>query len=172
MSNQRLNSLQIAEFLAVAGSRRDATESERIEAVKKILFEYRLQITEYKGSQRSEIDPILEQGIAEWGRRIFADPNPTRTLARFLGHSQKRGKRAKHSDRDLSIALAVAIRERRGSNVAKAVEAVASHYRLKRDTVMKIYSRRKIEAKAHLAMTTLEQQPPSRSRAKRKTTTP
>jgi hypothetical protein len=157
VSNQRLNSLQIAEFLAVAGSRRDATESERIEAVKNLLFEYRLQITEYKSGQRSGIDPILEQGITEWGRRIFADPNPTLALARFLGQSQERGKRAKHSDRDLSIALAVTIRGR-GSNIAKAVETVASLCGLKRNTVMKIYSRRKTEAKAYLAMAMLEEQ--------------
>jgi hypothetical protein len=125
VSPQRINAAQIAELLAIAGSRRDANDSERVEAIKSLLCEYREQISEYQKHERGAVHPLLMQGIEDWGRRIFADANPTLALERFLGERTKPGKRAKNRDRDLSIALAVVIRETRGTKVREAIEAVA-----------------------------------------------
>jgi hypothetical protein len=103
--SNRLNAAQIAELFAITDSGLDATESERIEAVKSLLHEYRLQIAEYRRDERSVIDPLLLQGIGNWGRRIFADATPVLVLERFLGERLKPGKRAKHRERNLALLL-------------------------------------------------------------------
>jgi hypothetical protein len=148
MSRQRLNAVQIAEFFAIAGQRRDAAESERIEAIDNLLHELRLQIEQYRKGERSEIDHLLMQGIKEWGLQIFAQADPVLALARFLGKRQKPGKRAKYSDRDFSIALAVITRREDGMTVEKACELVAADYGLDDETIRKIFRRRNKEVRA------------------------
>jgi hypothetical protein len=155
--SNRLNAAEIAELMAVAGSRRPTDESERIDAVKRLLCEYRLQIAEYKANRDHTPDPLLIQGIDNWGRQIFAEPDPTLALARFLGQKSRPGKRATHTERDLSIAIAV-VREMRGGNtLERAAEAVGLAYNLAPETVSKIYGLRHKEAKADLAMSALEE---------------
>jgi hypothetical protein len=175
VSGHRLNATEITELLAIAGSRRDATESERIEAVNSLLREYRLQIAEYRRDKRSSIDPILLQGIEDWGRRIFAEANPVVALARVLG-KQKPGKRAspERAARDISVTLAVIDLMGRGTTLEEASELVAADYTprkvgkrlsLKADSIRKIYIRNKTEQRARLAMNALEGLPPDAGRS-------
>jgi hypothetical protein len=175
VSGDRLNTAQIAELLAIAGLRRDATESERIEAINSLLCEYRLQIEEYRKDKRGVIDPLLLQGIGDWGRRIFAEATPVLTLARFLG-KQKPGRRAspERAARDISVTLAVIDRMDRGITLEEASELVAAAYTprkvgkslsLKADTVRKIYIRNETEQRARLAMNALEGLPPDAGRS-------
>jgi hypothetical protein len=177
MSRKRLNTVQIAELLAIAGSRRDATESERIQAVNRLLDEFRLQIEEYRKREytfrqrrsshklrknsprdivdprlRNAIDPLLIQGIQEWGLAIFAQAHPIQALARFLGKKQRPGKRAKNAGRDFSIAHAVVLKMKDGMTLEDAAASVAADYRpklkLDADTIRKIYVRKQKEVRA------------------------
>ena len=174
-SSGRLNAAQIAELMAVAASRRDATKSERIEAVNSLLCEYRLQIAEYRRDERNVIDPLLLQGIEDWGRRIFAEADPVLTLARFLG-KQRPGKRVspERADRNISVTLAVIDLMDRGTTLEEASERVAADYSpqkvgkrlsLKADLVRKIYIRNETEQRARLAMNALEGLPPDAGRS-------
>jgi hypothetical protein len=175
VSGDRLNAAQIAELMAIADLRRDATESERTEAVNSLLREYRLQIAEYRRGKRSVIDPLLLQGIGSWGRRIFAEATPVPALARFLG-KQKRGKRAspERAARNISVTLAVIDLMNRGTTLEEAAVLVAADYTprkvgkklsLKADSVRKIYIRNETEQRARLAMNALEGLPPDTDRS-------
>jgi hypothetical protein len=146
MSQQRLNLAQIAELLTI--SRRYANDRECIEAVKNLVCEYQWQIAEYKRGERAVIDPLLLQGIGDWGRYVFAQAKPEIALARFLGKRQGPGKRAKYTDRDFFIALAVITKMEGGMTLEKAIELVATDYGLEFDTIKKIYARRRKEARA------------------------
>jgi hypothetical protein len=146
MSQQRLNTEQIARLLII--SRGYTTDRECIEAVKSLICEYHLQIAEFKKRERDVIDPLLMQGIGEWGRYIFAQPNPEIALGRFLGKRQKPGKRAKNIDRNFSITLAVLTKRESGVTFEKATALIAADYNLEADTVRKIYLRRNKEVRA------------------------
>jgi hypothetical protein len=163
MDRQRLNRLQIAELFAIAsGRRRGTSESEQIEAANKLHCELRLQIAEFQRPNplwfwqdepfwvfdERKIDPLLNQLIADWGRYIFAQENPTFEVARFFGKRKKPGKRAKNMDRDFSIAGAVVTKMESGMRFEEACEEVASHYGLKDGTIKKIYVRRNKEVRA------------------------
>ncbi len=159
MSPQRDNlpSIRIAELFAVANETRNATESERVEAVNELLSEFRLQLEQYRTGETTHIDPLLVQGIKNWGSRIFAKPDPILALERFLGARQRRGKRVKNTDRDFQIAVAVVEKMKSGMTLENAAEAVAWDYRpLEGDSIKKIYTRNHREAKAHVAMCALE----------------
>jgi hypothetical protein len=139
VNRQRLNRAQIAELLAVARLQRHATESERIEAVKYLLCEYRLQIAEFRRPRplwfwqvepfrvfdERVIDPLLEQGIEQWGRWVFAQAKPVLALARFLGERKKPGKRAKYTERNFAIALAVINKMEGGMTLEEAAQALS-----------------------------------------------
>jgi hypothetical protein len=146
MSQQRFNTAQIANLLAI--SRPYATDRKCIEAVKSLLCEYHLQIAEYKKGQRGVVDPLLMQGIGDWGRYIFAQANPEIALARFLGKREKPGKRAKNTDRDFTITGAVVAKMENGMTLEEASPLIAAEYKLKADTVRKIYVRRNKEVRA------------------------
>jgi hypothetical protein len=113
-----------------------------------LICEYQLQIAEYKRGERKVIDALLMQGIGDWGRYIFAQPNPEMVLGRFLGKRQKPGKRAKYTDRDFLITHAVITKMEGGMRRDKAVELVAAEYGLEDDTIKEIYDRRKKEVRA------------------------
>jgi hypothetical protein len=153
--------MEIAALLPIADSRCDATKSEQIEAANKLLSEFRLQISEFQRSSplwfwqlepyfrfRTEIDPLLDQWIANLGRQTCADPNPLIALARFLGKRKKPGKRAKNTDRDFSITLAVVTKMESGVTLEEATALIAADYKLEADTVRKIYLRRYKEVRA------------------------
>ena len=125
-----------------------ARDPERIEAVKRLICEYQLQIAEYKRRERAAIDPLLMQGVGDWGRYIFAQANPEMALGRLLGTKQKPGKRATNTDRNADITLAVIAEMEGGMTLEEAVTAVATDHCLAEDTIRKIYARRKSEARA------------------------
>jgi hypothetical protein len=136
----RLPSKQIAELFAVANGIRDQTsESERREAMAKLLDEFRAECRraqrEVEDHQKARaatigaagrlsgvqitaeldalepgpvIDPLLVQGLKAWVFRIFLQPNSISALERLLGIRRRPGKRAKNTDRDFWIAVAVA----------------------------------------------------------------
>jgi hypothetical protein len=136
----RLPSKQIAELFAVANGIRDETsESERREAMAKLLDEFRAECQhaqrEMEDHQKARaatieaagtlsdaqitaevdalepapvIDPLLLQGLKAWAFRIFLQPNSISALERLLGIRRRPGKRAKNTDRDFWIAVAVA----------------------------------------------------------------
>src|SRR5262249_47815775 len=107
-SDPPLDGAQIAELFATANSLcPDTSEHDRIEAVGRLLREFHLQIEQYQRKERTEIDRLLERGIADWGLKIFAQKDPLLALAKFLGKKQRRGKRAKNAERDRSITAAV-----------------------------------------------------------------
>ena len=158
MSQERLTTAQIAGLFAIAEGRCDATEIEPTEAANKLHCEFRLQIAEFQRPNplwfwqiepfRFLIDPLLDQGIAGWGRRMFAQENPTLAVARFLGKRQKPGKRAKNAKRDFSITRAVVTKMEGGMTLDDATDLVAPDYKLEADTVRKIYLRRRKEVRA------------------------
>ena len=151
-----LRSIRVAELFAVANQTQDATEPERVEAVNELLSEFRLQWEQYGREEIAQIDPLLVQGIKLWGCQIFAKINPVLALEKLLGARQKRGKRAKNTDRDFQIAVAVLDKMKSKLSLEEASEAVASDYNLDGDSIRKIYNRNHREAKAHVQMCALE----------------
>jgi hypothetical protein len=137
------------QLLAAKGKLREraALERERVEAVEKLLCEFRLQIEEFKKKERAEVAPLLMQGIGDWGRYIFAQDDPEDALARFMGRPRP-GKRAKNKERDVLIAGDVATKMDGGMTLEEAADEVAEKYRLESDAVVKIYTRNKIEGRA------------------------
>src|SRR5262249_509724 len=105
-------------------------------------------IEEFKKKERAEVDPLLMQGVGEWGRYIFAQANPEITLARFLGKRQKPGKRTKNTDCDRDIAAAVVVKMDSGMTLENAVADVAADFSLGEDTIKKIYARKRKEVRA------------------------
>jgi hypothetical protein len=165
-SSERKNqSARIAELFAIANKLLGAyegaspfeierlgappSESEHLEAVNELLREFRSQWEKLGRKEISRIDPLLVQGIADWGFRIFSNPDPILALEYFLGKRQKRGKRA-NAQRNLQITLTVLEKMRAGTSLEHAAEAVAVDYGLKTETVIKIYTRNHVKAKAHL----------------------
>jgi hypothetical protein len=162
MSHQRLKTAQISDLFAIAGyMRRNTTEVERVEAVNSLLGEYLLQIEEFKRGERDALDPLLREGIEDWGRRIFAQEDPVTALARFLGKRQRPGKRAKHTARDFNIAVAVVIKMKDGMPLEEAASVIAAeHPSLKEETIRKIYVQNQKAAKAHFGLCRLQGLPP------------
>jgi hypothetical protein len=185
----RLPSIQIAELLAVANGTREASESERHEAIAQLLGEFRSQCEqagrEIEDHQKTRaaaigaeaaammtaaqitveldafglapvIDPLLVQGVKAWAFRIFLQPNPISALERFLGIRRPRGKRAKNTERDFWIAVAVVDKMKSGMTLEDASYAVAESCGLEGDSVKKIYNRNHREAKAHVAMVAMD----------------
>jgi hypothetical protein len=70
------------------------SETERIQAVNELLDEYRSQVEQ--SADKKINDPLLWQGIKDWGLRIFAKRDPVLALERLLGLRHARGKRAKN----------------------------------------------------------------------------
>ena len=139
------------------------TEGERVQAVSELLREFRAQIVRFGRNEITHIDRLLEQGIKDWGLRIFAAKNPVLALEKLLGTRQKRGKRAsaKIADRDFQIAVDVVkeMREktsektwRKRMGLEKAAEAVAQKYRLGAERIQKIYKRHRVAARAEVAL--------------------
>lgn len=154
---ENLPSIRIALLFAVSNKSREASESERLDAVNELLREFRSQWGQLGQGEIARIDPLLVQGIKDWGYRIFSKPNPILALEKFLGTRQRRGKRAKNTDRNFQIAVAVAQKMKSGMSFEDAADAVASDYKpLEADSIRKIYTRNAIEAKAHVAMCALE----------------
>jgi hypothetical protein len=181
---------RIAELFAIADGLRDASDSERHEAVAELLSEFRCQFKEAgreidnyekareaavkkaKGdpagitallnalARRSPIDPLLVQGMKNWAFRIFSQQNPVVALKELLGTQRRRGKRPKNADRDFWIAVAVAEKKKSGMNLEDAMYVVAEGFGLEGDSVRKIYNRNHREAKAHVAMVAMEKSPP------------
>jgi hypothetical protein len=146
MSQQRLNAEQIARLLTI--SRRHSTDPGCIEAVQHLVCEYQSQIAEHKRGERAVVDQLLMQGVGDWGRHIFAQPNPEIALARFLGTKQKPGKRIKNTERDRSIAAAVVTTMEGGMTLEKAAAEVAEDYGLSTERVIAIYARKSKEVRA------------------------
>jgi hypothetical protein len=149
-----MDSRRVAELFGIANGLAGATERRRRIAVKQLLREYRLQIGRFQKTGR--IDPFLVQGIEDWGRKILSKANPVMALQELLGAREKRGKRAKNTERDFGIAVAVVREMSSGLSLERASEAVAANYQLEPDSVAKIYKRNHIEAKAHVAMAKFE----------------
>jgi hypothetical protein len=108
-----------------------------------------------------QVDPLLRQGIQDWGLRVFSKPNPVSALEKFLGVRRPPGKRAKNADRDLQIAVDVVkeMREKTSKNrwrkrmsVEKAAEMVAPKYGLEAERIQKIYKRHRVAAQAEVAL--------------------
>jgi len=151
-----MNSQRVAELFAIANQNLDAPERSRRIAVNQLLDEFRLQAQRLGRSEATRIDPLLVQGIKDWGFRIFLNTNPVMALETLLGAREKRGKRAKNTERDFRIAIAVFGKMRLGLSLERAAEAVAADYGLEPDSIIKIWKRNKIEAKAHVAMAKFE----------------
>jgi len=170
MSQQRLKVEQIARLLAI--SRSYSTDPECIEAVQHLVREYQLQIAEYKKGERDVVDALLMQGVGDWGRYIFAQPDPETALARFLGTKKKPGKRTKNTDRDRDIAAAVVTKMDGGMTLEDAVVDVAANFRLGEDAVKKIYVRVRKEVRAARAVGKLEEEDKQPSKPSPSSTTP
>jgi hypothetical protein len=102
------------------------------------------------------IDPLLVQGVKAWAFRIFLEPDPILVLERFLGTRRPRGKRAKNTERDVSIAVTVVEKMKSGMTLEDASYAVAESCGLEGESVKKIYRRNHREAKAHVAMLAMD----------------
>jgi hypothetical protein len=104
--------------------------------------------------QRPLIDPLLVQGVKDWGFRIFSKESRILELElqKFLGVGSRRGKRAKYTERDFRIAVAVAEKMQLGSTLENASCAIAESFGLEPESIRKIYVRNSGEAKAHLQM--------------------
>jgi hypothetical protein len=105
------------------------------------------------------IDPLLMQGVKAWAFRIFLQPNPISALGRFLGTRHRRGKRAKNTERDFWISVAVVKKRKSGMTLDDASYAVAESCGLEGDSVKKIYNRNHLKAKAHVAMVAMDNSP-------------
>jgi hypothetical protein len=173
---------RIAELLAVANGQREASDSERHEAVAELLSEFRCQFKEagreidnYEKAREaavnkakgdadgitaaldaltagSPIDPLLVQGVKIWALRIFSQQNPVAALKELLGAQRRRGKRPRNEDRNFWISVAVAKKMKSGMRLDDAAYVVAEDYDLEGDSIKKIYKRNHREAKAHVAM--------------------
>jgi hypothetical protein len=176
----RLTSIQIAERFAVANEiRGNTSESERREAVAELLSEFQAQcqhaqreiedhqvalaaaVTTTAAWTAAEldalgqgplIDRLLVQGIKNWGFRILSQPDPIAALEKLLGTRRRRGKRAKNTERDFWIAVAVAEKMNSGTTLEKASFEVAETSGLEAGNVNKIYTRNLVEAKAQVAL--------------------
>ena len=138
------SSTRIAELFAIAnGNQDDASETERIQAVNELLDEYRSQLEKFADEKIERIDPLLLQGIKDWGLRIFAKRDPVLALGRLLGLRRPRGKRAKNTERDLQIAVAVLTKMKLGMSLEDAAAYVAENCRfgLGVESIAKIYNR-------------------------------
>ena len=167
-----LPSLRIAELFVIANENPDAskrrrvqgrrieqiTERERAAAVRKLLREFRTQKEQFGRNEIAQIDPLLVQGIRDWGSRIFAAEEPVLALEELLGKRRKRGKRAsaKTADRDSQIVRDMLERMRSGMSLEKAAEALAPDYGIGPESIAKIYKRGHKAAKAEIAMSELE----------------
>jgi hypothetical protein len=75
LNNQ--SSTHAAKLFAIANGNKKATsETERVQAVNELLDEYRSQLA------KKINDPLLWQGIKDWGLRIFAKRDATRHMRR------------------------------------------------------------------------------------------
>jgi hypothetical protein len=195
----RLPSIRIAELFAVANGNREASESERREAIAQLIGEFRSQceqaareikdhkktraafigeaeaagtipvarITDLKitaGKITTEldalgagpvIDPLLVQGLKAWAFRIFLQSNSISVLERLLGIRRRPGKRAKNTDRDFPIAVAVAAKMKSGMTLENASYEVAEKHWLQADNVSKIYTRNREAALVQVAIDNL-----------------
>jgi hypothetical protein len=117
LNNQ--SSTRVAELFAIANGKRDGrtvrigraksmrskkllisksrSETERIQAVCELLGEFRAQKERFRRNEITRIDPLLVQGIEDWGLRILAAKKPVLALETLLGTRRKRGKRASAS---------------------------------------------------------------------------
>ena len=171
----RLPPTQIAELFAVVNGHREASESERCEAIAQLLREFRSQceqagreIDDYEKTRAAVvgtaeaapmitaacitaeldalapgrlIDPLLVQGVKAWAFQIFRQPNPIAALEKLLGIRRRRGKRAKNTERDFWIAVAVAEKMKSDMTLEKASYEIAEAWGLKDENVRKIYTR-------------------------------
>jgi hypothetical protein len=130
------------------------SETERIQAVCELLGEFRAQRERFGRNEITRIDPLLVQGIEDWGLRIFAAKKPVLALETLLGTRRKRGKRAsaKIADRDFEIALEMVNLKGSGMSLEKAAEVLASKYAIEPESIAKIYNREHKVVKAHIAM--------------------
>jgi hypothetical protein len=152
-----LASIRIATLFGIANQNCNASESDRREAINELLREFRSQMERYGRGEITHIDLLLVQGIKDWGFRIFSKENPILALEKFLGTRQRRGKRAKNTDRNFRIAVAVVERMQSGMSLEDAAEAVAYDYKpLVGDSIKKIYTRNATEAKAYVAVRALQ----------------
>ena len=158
-----LTQIQIIELLGIANGNCDATVVERQEARKDLLSEFQWQWEQLDLKQIMQIDPLLVQGMKDWGFRIFAEPDPVLALEIFLGVRQRPGKRAKNADRNSQITVDVIEKMSAGITLATACVDVAPKYGLEPESIEKIYKRyrvavksHQIEAKAEAQMRTLE----------------
>jgi hypothetical protein len=186
----RLPSKQIAELFAVANGIRDQTsESERREAMAKLLDEFRAECQraqrEVEDHQKARaatigpagrlsdvqitaeldalepspvIDPLLVQGLKAWVFRIFLQPNSISALERLLGIRRRPGKRAKNTDRDFWIAVAVARKMKPGGmTLENASYEVAKTWGLEDGNVRQIYTRNHVEARGWVALMEIDE---------------
>ena len=186
----RLPSTQIAELFAVVNGHREASESERREALTQLLREFRSQceqagreIEDYEKKRAAvvgtaeaapvttaahitaeldalapgrPIDPLLVQGVKAWAFQIFRRPDPIAALEKLLGIRRRRGKRAKNTERDFSIAVAVAEKMKSGMTLEGASCEIAKAYGLKDENVRQIYTRNCLEANASVALVRID----------------
>jgi hypothetical protein len=152
------SSLDIAKLFAIANGNTGTPETERVQKVDEILANYRSQRQQFADGEINGIDPLLMQGIEEWGRRIFAAPDPVRALKILLGLQRPRGKRAKNAERDVERAIAVletrermSVEENKRVSLERAAEEVAETWGLEHDYVLKLYKRHRLAAKAERA---------------------
>jgi hypothetical protein len=186
----RLPPTQIAELFAVVNGHREASESERCEAIAQLLREFRSQceqagreIDDYEKTRAAVvgtaeaapmitaacitaeldalapgrlIDPLLVQGVKAWAFQIFRQPNPIAALEKLLGIRRRRGKRAKNTERDFWIAVAVAEKMKSDMTLEKASYEIAEAWGLKDENVRKIYTRNLVEAKAQAELMAID----------------
>ena len=109
----------------------------------------------------AQVDPFLMQGIKDWGLRIFAKRDPVLALERLLGLRRPRGKRAKNTERDLQIAVAVLTKMKLGMSLDDAAAYVAENCRfgLGVESIAKIYNRTHRKAKSYILEEKAEKQP-------------
>jgi hypothetical protein len=157
-----LSTAEIARLIDIATDSREKdgfpTEAERQEARRKLLDEYRRQVQSGQNPDRF----LVVQAIIPWALQLLAKPDPARALEYFLGSRQRPGKRTspKTINRHLNIAVCVvrAMRERVAKNkwrqcmtIEKAAEKVAAEHNLQTESVIEIYDRYKVDAKALVA---------------------
>jgi hypothetical protein len=143
----------------VRRAERVQAEAERVQAVNEFLGEFRSQREQFANGEIDGIDPLLIQGIRDWGLRIFAEPDPSLALKTLLGLRRPRGKRTKNSERDFEMVVAVletrermTLEEKKRVSLERAAEAVAQEYKLECEYVLKLYKQNRLAARAQIAL--------------------
>jgi hypothetical protein len=103
-----------------------------------------------------QVDPLLLQGIKDWGYRIFSKPDPVLAVEQLLGARARRGKRPKNGARDFRIAVAVVEEMRSGKTLETAAVAVAPIFHLEPERIQKIYKQHRLAARAEVALRALD----------------